>query len=583
MTNKEAGTMTDTARPIGMKAALAYGLGDLYGGGSFFLISTFVMYYLVAIVGMNPILAGLIPGLGKVWDAISDPLMGYISDHTKAKSGRRRIWFLIGILPIFVTFSLIWLPVPFKEQWAKFAYYFVAYLGFYTISTMVMVPYSALSAEMTRDFKQRNKLTSFRMLFSILATLIAGVVAQPIISAFPGDPGMGHLAMAMVFGAIFALPWVFTFFGTWELPVSETEKSADGIFKNFASIFRNRAFLVQLAMYIMAYGAMDVMMNFFKFFILDCLGRPEGQVTIFLGSLLIAEILSIPGYLKLSNAKGHAASYKLGLAVWAVGMVGMFFQTSESPVWLLAANCVVVGLGLGAGAIIPYQLLPFVVDVDELITGKKRAGTYGGAMTLVRKLIQGALVIPLVGFILSAISYRGPLPATFLQGEGPDTLVTEVIAPLERLSAGNPRARELIDAASRVWIESDLYLPNQGSRRVLAVAPDASESDKRLAREAIETSGYGGFGASPKVHAVPQTTETKSLLRWLFLMWPVTFLVLGIAFSFAFILNRERHAVMMAEIERLRSGGSKKDVAPETKELCERISGRPYDSLFGAG
>jgi len=102
-------------RPLKTINCVAYGVGDLYGGGSFFIVSTFAMYYLVAVVGMSPILAGLIPGLGKVWDSISDPLMGYISDHTQSKRGRRRVFFLIAIAPIALTFSLIWMPVGFAS------------------------------------------------------------------------------------------------------------------------------------------------------------------------------------------------------------------------------------------------------------------------------------------------------------------------------------------------------------------------------------------------------------------------------------------------------------------------------------
>src|SRR6056297_496290 len=108
-------------RELKTRNYLAYGLGDLYGGGSFFIISTFSMYFLITVVGLNPVLAGLIPGLGKVWDSISDPLMGYLTDNTRSRFGRRRVFFLIGIIPIVITFTLIWVPSPFPASWPSFS------------------------------------------------------------------------------------------------------------------------------------------------------------------------------------------------------------------------------------------------------------------------------------------------------------------------------------------------------------------------------------------------------------------------------------------------------------------------------
>src|SRR6056297_1234628 len=213
-------------RELKTRNYLAYGLGDLYGGGSFFIISTFSMYFLITVVGLNPALAGLIPGLGKVWDSVSDPLMGYITDNTKSKHGRRRVFFLIGVVPIIITFTLIWVPFDSSGQFAKFLYYFFAYLFFYTCSTMVLVPYSALSAEMTLNFEKRNRLTGTRMIFSMIATLTAGVVAQPLIDAF-GDQRTGHLVMGLFFGFFVALPYLLVFWGTWELPVAKKPPQKD--------------------------------------------------------------------------------------------------------------------------------------------------------------------------------------------------------------------------------------------------------------------------------------------------------------------------------------------------------------------
>lgn len=548
-------------RPLKTINCVAYGVGDIYGGGSFFIVSTFAMYYLVAVVGMSPILAGLIPGLGKVWDSVSDPLMGYISDHTQSRRGRRRVFFLIAIAPIAITFSLIWMPVGFASDWALFAYYFLAYLAFYTTTTMALVPYSALSAEMTRDFKGRNKLTGFRMFFSMFATLLAGLFAQPLING-AGGGRQGHLIMGVAFGLLFALPWLFVYLGTWELPYERSAGGLSEVFKEFRSIAKNRSFRLHIAMYIAAYGAMDILMAWFKFYLLDYIGK-GGFVTIGLGSLLITQILALPVYVSLANRRGHAFAYRLGLSIWLSAMVAMFFQGPHSPVWLLALNCVAIGAGLGAGTLIPFQILPFVTDVDELITGRKRAGLYAGAMTLIRKLIQGAFVLPLLGLLLSTIGYLGPVPRAFTQEQFFGEL--------------KPRVAAAVGPEAWASVEESYHEVRPG---YFALSVAASAADKREVRRVLDRAQYKGFGAEKEPLNLIQAPDTVSALRYLFVLSPALLIAVGIAVSFRFPINPASHAAMSAELARLKAGGDKAQASPEARAVCERLSGLAYDELF---
>src|SRR6056297_3741549 len=103
-------------KKVRYKNIIAYGLGDLYGGGAFLIIGTLFLIFLTDIVGLSPARAGLILIIGKSWDAISDPLMGYLSDHTKTKYGRRRIYFILAIIPIAISFILLWAPVNFSSN-----------------------------------------------------------------------------------------------------------------------------------------------------------------------------------------------------------------------------------------------------------------------------------------------------------------------------------------------------------------------------------------------------------------------------------------------------------------------------------
>ncbi len=408
--SKKDGTIEPGTKKLRLRNYLAYGAGDLYGGGAFFIVTTFSMYYLVNVVGMKPIFAGLIPAIGKIWDAISDPLMGYIADNTpKNRFGRRRVWFLISIVPIGVTFALIWFPTNISSQLGKFFFYTIMYILFFTVTTVSYVPYAALSAEITKDSKERNKLNGYRIAFAFISTLIAGLIAKPIIDGFE-SPKMGHFVMGIVFGLIFALPWITLYFGTWELPRVRPPKSEKHFFSNFFSLFKNRSCKIHIIMYVCSYGTLDIIMSWMLFYFVDYLEK--GSIFIIAqGSLLITMLVMLPVYVKIANKKGHGVAYTIGLSIIAAGLILLSLQTSESPMILLVLNTVLLGAGISAGNLIPHQLLPFVTDVDRLITRRGRAGTYSAAMTLSRKMFLGIVIMGGLGYLLGHIEYKNPVPS----------------------------------------------------------------------------------------------------------------------------------------------------------------------------
>lgn len=404
-----------TQRRLTWKNYLAYGAADLYGGGCFFIVTTFAMYYLVNVVGLHPLLAGLIPGIGKFWDAVSDPLMGYISDNTpQNRFGKRRVWFLVSIVPIALSFMFIWFPANFESQIGKFIFYTFAYIVFFTVSTVSYIPYAALSAEMTQSFSERNKLNSSRLMFSFVATLLGGLLAQPIIDSFHGSK-TGYFMMSCVFALIFALPWIPLYFGTWEIQ-SEQHNTPKGesFVKNFLSLFKNKSCRIHIAMYVCSYGALDIFMSLVLFYMVDYLNR-GGIFVIVQGSLLITMMITLPVHSWLINKKGHKPVYVTALIIFAVSLFCMFFHTPETPPVVLILNMVLMGIGVSANNLIPHQLLPFISDIDKLMSGKSRAGTYSAAMSLTRKLFLGLVIMTSIGAVLSRIGYKNPVPSILTQ------------------------------------------------------------------------------------------------------------------------------------------------------------------------
>jgi len=478
-------------RPVRMRNVVGYGIGDIYGGGAFLIVGMLFMFFLTEVVGLRPALAGLMFGAGKIWDGISDPLMGYISDRTKSRHGRRRVYFLWGIVPIAITFALLWIPIRTGSQAILFIYYLLAYILLDAALTMVMTPYSALPAEMSSDFKTRNRLSTSRLIFSGVSSLVAAVIPKMIIEAFPDDPGRGHLVMGIVFGIFFALPWLIVYLSTWENPAHkvEEEENSDNIFKDFATIFKNRSFRIHFSMYVFAYTAMDVLMALFTYYLTYYMGR-AGLYSVAMGSLMIAQLAVMPLYTMVANKWSKSLAYTIGLVIWAVGMVMTALLAPSSPTLVIALVCAFIGMGTSAGVLIPYMILPFVIDVDELITGRQRSGVYAGAMTLMRKLVQGALALPAIGFMLQGIG----------------------------------------------------FIPNSA-----------------------------------------QSSETLTKFFAFFIGVPAVLILLGILSATRFRINPKTHAILEAELIRLRAGGDPKAVTPETKKVCELLSGQDYGTCLLTG
>lgn len=398
-------------RKVTTKTLLAYGSGDIYGGGSFLIISTLFIFFLSNVVGLSPATAGFIVFAGKAWDAISDPLFGCISDRTKSRFGRRRVFFLIGIVPVALSFFLLWISVKFDSKFFTAAYYFAAYLFFCTVFTSVMVPYNALVTEISQDYKTRTRLSGAKMLFSQFSALIAGTVPGFIVNnLYKNDQAKGFFLVGLYFGIFYAIPWIFVFKGTWESEEAQHKQtqSLKESFKNLSSLMRNRTYKIHISMYLLAYSAMDIMSAAFIYFVTYYFGRPE--IYIFcLGSMLLTQIIFLPLYLYLANKIGKGRSYTIGAIILSIAMCSFLFIPRDVPLALLIILSCVMGAGFSAIISMPWAMLPESSDVDELLNGEARSGAVAGMFTLIRKLVQ-AFVLWLFGTLLSLVGFNAALP-----------------------------------------------------------------------------------------------------------------------------------------------------------------------------
>ena len=385
------------------KSYVAYGMGDFYGGGSLYIISTLYLVFLTTIVGLSPEAAGSILLLGKVWAAVANPLVGYLSDRTQSRWGRRRSWFLWGLIPIF---SLLFLPVKFGQEGMTWAWHLGVYLLFDTLFTMVKVPYNSILAEMTDDYRERSQATGVRMLFSQGSTVVGALLPLTIIK-WAGGGGRGYAAMGLFFGLLFALPWLFVFANTWERPGAK--RPAGGgfgqVFRDFASTANNRSFRLHMGMYLFAFLNLDMFNALIIFFVTLALKMPPESGRNLISTVQASQVFALPLMTWLCVRLGNAGTYRLSLLIWGCGICTL--ASLQNPAWLLPC-AVLTGLGLSGSVMTPWNIQAFMADVDELITGQRREGVYAGAMQFCRQLAIGlglfatGKVLAISGFVKGA-------------------------------------------------------------------------------------------------------------------------------------------------------------------------------------
>ncbi len=385
---------------------LGFGVGDIYGGGSFIVIGIYYLNFLTDVVRINPALAGTVFLISKVYDAITDPFEGIIADRTRTPLGRRRPYLLAGVVLVFLSFFALWYPVDYAEEMRRFLFVVAAYLFFSTVVSIVKLSYNALAAELTLDYHERTSLSSFRIFFSLASSLLSAVVPLEIVKRAP-DVRSGYITMGLAFGAFFALPLIATVVSTRERPEFQQEIQPFNWRESFIEPFRVRTFVHALLMYLFAFIAMDAVLSIVIYYMKYFLGRGD-ETNYVTGTLLLAEIAALPFYSWLSKRTNKRLGYIVGACIWIVTMLFSFAVVPSAPSFVVYVFAALVGLGVGGIVVMIYAIFPDIPDVDELRTGRRREGVYSSMIAFTRK-VSAAVALFLVSNSLALAGYVMPV------------------------------------------------------------------------------------------------------------------------------------------------------------------------------
>lgn len=395
-------------------AKCAYGMADVYGGGAFVVISTFFTVFLTKALGMSPALAGTIPLIGKVWDAITDPVMGNIVDRTRSSFGAKRFYILLGSVISAVTFLMMWMNAGITSVLGQYIFYVVMYVLFSTGFTIVMVPYNGLLPDMVEDYTKRGSFSGIRSICSSIGAIIAGLVPTIIIKDNT-NPRL-YFAVAVIFALIFTGCIMTTFFGTWEKQKEPVKVPLKKSLVQSFSVYKSFSFKLFICIFLAGQGAADFVTGLAVYYVDDVLNAYSGgRFTIMMGSLLLAQFSGTIIFSMVMRRTSKKFPILVGFPVRIIATVALLFCSHEGAVFaVIIALSFIIGLGMAASSVSIYAILSDMADVDELITSLRRPGTVAGMATFIRKIATG-LSSAAIGLCLAFIGYDESLASQKLR------------------------------------------------------------------------------------------------------------------------------------------------------------------------
>jgi glycoside/pentoside/hexuronide:cation symporter, GPH family len=420
---------------------LSFGIGDFGTAISANVLIWFQLVFFTNVAGLSPGLAGSIRMFASIWDAINDPVVGMMSDRTRTRWGRRYPWMFIGAIPLGIFFFLSWVVPHFSDnpaaqQSGLFWFYLLVSVLFNTGYTAVNLPYTALTPELTQDYNDRTSLNQYRFFFSLGGAILSLFIALFIFSTVE-DPAQQYLTIAAVCTVFCIIAPYLCILGTRKrlALVHQNDDSQDltpplNYQQQIKIALSNRPFLIVVGIYLFSWLAVQNTASIVPYYVADWMKLPSADAPKVALAVQGTALLMLPVWNAVCQKVGKKVTYFMGTIIWILAGTGLFF-VQPGQLSMMYALAILVGFGVSTAYLIPWSMLPDVIELDELQTGQRREGVFYGFITFLQKigLAIGQLItsytLELSGFqagattqkpaVLDAVRFLiGPLPAIAL-------------------------------------------------------------------------------------------------------------------------------------------------------------------------
>jgi glycoside/pentoside/hexuronide:cation symporter, GPH family len=388
---------------LGTKIIYAIGgLGNAIGPGT--IIPFWYTFFLTDIARLDLRLVSFFWVIVTIWDAIINPITGYLSDRTRSRWGRRRPYLLFGAIPFGLFFILLWFIPPFQNQIHLFLYFLITYILYGTASTVVTCPLAALAPELTQDHDERTSLIMYEMSVTMLASILVPVIFSIfILPMYPDrDPGAYQL-LALICGIGFIFTSLIPFFTLREKPVLLQKKFLSSK-ETLQSMLKNKPYHYAPLIYVFGWMSVSVVTTLFAYYFIYWIGMGVDEVSMLQAGIIMAASLLLPAVFWLSRRFEKKTAYIIAAGSWAVLLLATLLipQGAKSLAYIV---CAFSGFGISAIHLLPSSMLQDAIEVDELATGFRQEGAYTGVSIFASKIGQ-MLILAIIPILLRWSGYN---------------------------------------------------------------------------------------------------------------------------------------------------------------------------------
>jgi Na+/melibiose symporter-like transporter len=410
---------------LGSGRMLLYAMSGFGLGCLDFIVAVYLLKYYTDHVALSATLAGLALMLGKLLDGASDPVMGYVSDRTRTRWGRRRPWFLVGMAPFALSFIAMFTADGEWSQTQLFFWLLSWNVLFWSAQTVIQVPHAALAGEMVEGHDERNAIMGWREALSQVGLLVGasapllvlGTMQQGAVDAALAE-GMGeeaaraagmlargeaHSTMAWQFAGLVFVGVFLTFVGTRE-PDRPRTPPRDSIFGDFSDTLKSSPFRLFIFIFFFDQIASGLTATLVLYTIRDWWQFGGSHEMLLIMAYLLSALASIPLWVRLGRRLEKATIFAIGSFLSAAMLLG----STLVPLFglgLAYAGLIGAGVGSGARAVMAMSSMPDIIDDDEERTHTRKDGAYFGMWSVLRKTTR-ALSIGAVGVGLGFWGYQ---------------------------------------------------------------------------------------------------------------------------------------------------------------------------------
>jgi GPH family glycoside/pentoside/hexuronide:cation symporter len=372
--------------------------------------------YIILNMGLkvDPVLVGIACSLPRLWDALTDPVMGHISDNSRTKWGRRRPYMLLGSVLMGIIFALMWcLPRGWSDM-QYFSWFLGMSLLFFTAFTIFVVPWSALGMELTPDYHERTRVMAYSAFLANIAALLMPWIFKATELPFFEDGIQGGRVVGFVIAGVIMVTGALSAVGCRERNFEQVKAQKKIPFwYSVKETCRNKAFLLLVGVVFFVTSAFYIIESFSTYVMTYYIfgGSKSAGATIVGWSgmaWVITSMAFVPVAIWLSSKVGKKGAFIVFMLIKLAGHLSKIVCYNPDRPWLALIPPVFIAAGFVAVWTIGSSMMADVCDVDELKTGARREGSYGAIYGWILK-VGGSAAGLITGYLLRGTGFDAAL------------------------------------------------------------------------------------------------------------------------------------------------------------------------------